>query len=260
MTASTFCPGRTKDGLVSYEVLAQTLQPYVDRNVTVVDLACGDGHLFQFVLPRLTPGSRLLGIDMSPEELAVARQNQDPRVHLFLKLASDTGCASRSVDAILCHMALMLMEPIEPVVSEIARLLKPGGCFSAIVGSSQRGAGFLEEMSAEIRKFLLSIFPLYRETKVGDPRVYHLSGLKELFRADLGFSSNIRSEKFEIHFDLTPEEVWNYNKEMYFIGMLKDEPKERLKKHLLEFTESRKDSRGRVQFSYPMEKITVWAN
>lgn len=88
----------------------------------VVDLACGSGPLAH----RL-PGAAVVGVDRSAGELACA---SGPRVQAgaaALPLAG--GCAG----AVVSSMALMLLCPLEPVLREVARVLRPGGTFVATV-------------------------------------------------------------------------------------------------------------------------------
>jgi SAM-dependent methyltransferase len=89
---------------------------------TVVDVACGSGPL-----ARRICGARVVGVDQSRAELAGAT---GPRVQArvpALPLAG--GCAG----AVVTSMALMLMHPLEAVLAEVARLLRPGGTFVATV-------------------------------------------------------------------------------------------------------------------------------
>ncbi|MGK5061216.1 hypothetical protein [Janthinobacterium sp. LB3P112] len=56
----------------SYEVLT-SLVPAVDRPLTVLDLACGDGHLLGLLAARRQPRLQLLGVDMNQAELPPLR-------------------------------------------------------------------------------------------------------------------------------------------------------------------------------------------
>ncbi len=127
MTPKAFAALSTADGKNSYEILAETLSPRLPSRAQIVDLACGDGYLTPFLLRRLGADGRVLGVDISEGELNVARQVcTDPRVSFELAPAEKLPLRDASVDQIVCHMAFMLMLPVEPVVAEIARVLKHG--------------------------------------------------------------------------------------------------------------------------------------
>jgi len=95
---------------------------------TVVDLACGSAPL-----APLLAGADVIGVDQSAGELARAR---GPRVRA---LASAVPLAGECADVVMTSMALMLLQPLEAVLAEVARLLRPGGTFVATV--PRRSAG-----------------------------------------------------------------------------------------------------------------------
>lgn len=91
---------------------------------TVVDLACGSGPV-----ARRLPGVRVVGVDQSAAELGRATGLRVQARAPALPLAG--GCAG----AVVTSMALMLMQPLDPVLVEVARILRPGGTFVATVPS-----------------------------------------------------------------------------------------------------------------------------
>jgi SAM-dependent methyltransferase len=124
-------PGITSRALAragSYERLAAK----VPRDARVLDLACGDGTL----LARL--GSRAVGIDVSRGELDRAR---DTSANLVQARAQELPFADASFDAATCHLAFMLFDDIELVVAELARVLRPGAPFVALLGGGPTADG-----------------------------------------------------------------------------------------------------------------------
>jgi SAM-dependent methyltransferase len=137
MTSQHYKNGRTSEGLTSYETLAQALK-FLSKDpshLKVVDLACGEGYL----LNALTNVKSVVGVDMSEDGLALARKNAGGRAgaDYICARAQDLPFGTASIDAVLCHMAFMLMTPVEPVVREISRVLKPGGIFSFVVNTHE---------------------------------------------------------------------------------------------------------------------------
>lgn len=89
----------------------------------VVDLACGSAPMNRY----FAQPTDYLGIDVSRGELEVAlARRRGPLVEAnILDLPLPDSCT----DVVICSMAIMLLEPIERALSEIARVLRPGGRF-----------------------------------------------------------------------------------------------------------------------------------
>jgi SAM-dependent methyltransferase len=110
-------------GTTAYQWLAE---PAPARG-PVLDLACGSAPM----RAALGPGIDYLGVDRSPAELAAAHVTAAGRlVHAD---ASALPLGDSSVDAVLCSMALMILQPLEQVLEEIHRVLRPGGLLLATI-------------------------------------------------------------------------------------------------------------------------------
>ncbi len=96
----------------------------------VLDLACGSGPL----APALA-GRGWVGVDLSQSELANVRQHGCDRV--ARADAAALPLANGSVGTVVCSMALMLMQPVDAALAEVARVLRPGGTFVALVPSTR---------------------------------------------------------------------------------------------------------------------------
>lgn len=250
-TPRTFSSFRTKSGETSYEILAQSLTP--GTNATVLDLACGDGHLAHSLLPRLGSQGRFLGIDMSEAELALARERViDPRVSFQLAKAQALPIADASVDLVTCHMALMLMLPIEPVIQELGRVLKPAGKLAVVVvRRTNREATWQAVVEQSIGVFF-ERFPALKEVPTGDPRVLSVEGTRELLNAEF-------MDQMEIEFDLevatTPEGLWDFMRDMYYVGMVPEAEQGAMRERLIALGLARRGDDGLVRFAYPMRKF-----
>ena len=90
---------------------------------TALDAACGTGRHTRYLRAR---GHRVIGVDATPEMLAVARQavpDTDFRLGDLTALPVETG----SVDLVVCALALSHCQDIAQPVAELARVLRPGG-------------------------------------------------------------------------------------------------------------------------------------
>jgi SAM-dependent methyltransferase len=122
---------RDSSGLSPYDRLARVVEGFLTaraapsgRPARVVDLACGSAPV-----ARRLEGHTVLGVDMSAAELALAR---DRGVSVIRADASRLPLPDASVDAAVMSMALMLV-PLRQVLSEVHRVLRPGGVVAATV-------------------------------------------------------------------------------------------------------------------------------
>ena len=252
MTPRAFAARKTSDGRTSYSILADQIAK-IDGDATVLDLACGDGYLAQFLLPRLGTAGKLLGIDMSEAELDVARREvRDPRASFLLAKAERLPLADQSVDVVLCHMAFMLMTPLEPVIAEIARVLKKGGRFAAITGNPNVKPGVNADIQSLVSGFIARRYPKISAISPGDKRIQSSDGLRKLFRPELGFRGLLDLGEFELQAVVDPRGLWDYMKDMYFVAMLPAREKNDLRAALLDFASSRAGDDGRLRFEIPM--------
>jgi SAM-dependent methyltransferase len=99
--------------------------------MVVADVGAGSGYLSRRMAPRVSPGGRVLGVDIQPEMLALlADAARDPRysnIEPVRGSADDTNLPEGSVDlAIMVDVYHELEYPYE-VLESIVRALKPGG-------------------------------------------------------------------------------------------------------------------------------------
>lgn len=92
----------------------------------VLDLGCGSAPL----RGRLA-ASTYLGIDLSRHELALARDRG--RGPVAFADARTLPVATASVDTVVSSMCLMLVEPLDDALREIARVLRPGGRLALMI-------------------------------------------------------------------------------------------------------------------------------
>lgn len=92
----------------------------------VADIGCGPGIMVEPVLAR---GGRFEGIDLSPEMIRAARQQyrETDRVRFRIGNAENLQIPNGSVDQVICMAVIEYLKTPDRVLSEIARILRPGG-------------------------------------------------------------------------------------------------------------------------------------
>ena len=107
---------------------------------TVVDLGCGSGRDCYLLAQVVGPEGLVIGIDMTDEQLAVARKHvtyhtnkfnlEKPNVDFrkgWIEDLSTANLEDNSVDVIISNCVVNLSPDKESVFQEIFRVLKPGG-------------------------------------------------------------------------------------------------------------------------------------
>lgn len=256
MTPAVFGVHRTLDGRTSYEVLAETLMASAPPRPSVLDLACGNGHLLRYLGGR---ADAVTGVDMSPAELALARREwaERPQTSFIEARAHDLPLADASVRFVLCHMALMLMVPLPPVLAEVGRVLSSGGIFAAVINApTPDESSTYARARLVVRQFLRREFPLLpAKLPVGDERLNAALGIAELF-ADRTTWCEPEIYNFVLTADVDRAGFWERFSDTYFVGMLAPAVRTKLQVEMEEFFAANERG-GRLQFEIPLRRIKV---
>jgi arsenite methyltransferase len=102
---------------------------------TVVDLGCGGGLDVFLAAAKVGPTGKAIGIDMTPEMLALARANALraglTNVEFHSATIDKLPLADASVDCVISNCVINLASDKPAVFREIARVLRPGGRLAA---------------------------------------------------------------------------------------------------------------------------------
>ncbi|MCB5911394.1 class I SAM-dependent methyltransferase [Streptomyces pinistramenti] len=213
VTARSMARGRSADGRSSYEILRDA----VTGCRRVLDLGCGDGLLLELL--AADPGRELAGLDLSAEELALARRRPGvAAAELRTGRAQQLPFADGRFDGCVAHMALMLMDEAERVAAELARVLEPGGTLAAVIGGGAAG-GEAYELFLRLARPLFDAAPDARRIPpLGDRRLRTRQGFDEVF-GPAGFGP-VRWESVRIDLAGPPERVWRTVGGIYDLGPL----------------------------------------
>jgi SAM-dependent methyltransferase len=221
----------------SYDVLADFVAG-ASAGEVALDVACGDGFLMERLLAHPTPPAAVIGVDASAAELKVARRRRSLKrgTALHLGRAQDLPIPTGEVQAAACHMALMLMLPIEPVIDSIARILTEDGAFGAIVSAGSRDpvyARFVTHLRA-VRSVPMP--PL------GDDRVFSDAGLRALLAAHF---PRVEVSRHTLSRTAPPADLWPDLAGMYDVFLLDEDARAALRTAFL------------ADFADPAEPVTA---
>ena len=209
----------------TYASLISTLPAAGAQPLTVLDLACGDGHLLALLHTSRPAGQlALIGVDLSPGELAAARARLGESAALYRCKAQQRPLASGSVDVVFSHLALMLMDDTDGVVREARRVLKPGGRFADVVSERPPANPALDRFIALYAG--ASKRPEVAGMRFGDARWRSGDGIRSLLAPAFdppAFDDLIATRR------CTPAQLWDWFLGMYDTDLLTPDGREDLR-------------------------------
>ncbi|WP_169567564.1 methyltransferase domain-containing protein [Sneathiella limimaris] len=100
----------------------------------VLDVACGTGIVARMTAARVGPSGHVSGVDLNPGMLEVARSIvSDGSINWVQADVADIPLGDNEFDKAYCQQGLQFFPDKVAALTEIARLLKPGGTCVAVV-------------------------------------------------------------------------------------------------------------------------------
>ncbi len=160
-----------------------------------LDLATGSGDV-ALLLAEAYPKGQVIGIDLTAEMLHLAQQ-RNPHDHLEFICAdmATTGLASDSFDIITGSYALRNAADLGEMLSEVTRLLKPGG-YAAFLDFSKSGQVRAQKAQYRLLKGWCGLWGLLLH---GDPGIHaYIADSLEQFPDRKNFHLLIRDTGLEL--------------------------------------------------------------
>jgi len=199
----------------------------------VLDVACGTGVVARLAAQRVGHTGAVAGLDLNPGMLAAARSAAPPGSAITWHEASAEAMPfpDGSFDVALCQMGLQFMPDKAKALSEMRRVLGPGGrLLLNLPGPTPRvfaimGEALAHHVGAEAAGFLDHVFSLHQAPEIRD--LLGRAGFRESF-----VRSDIRSLRLP-----APEEfLWQYVQSTPLAGALQqvsDERRDRLEREII---------------------------
>ena len=250
---------RDEAGRNSYEWLAELVSD--NESLRILDLACGSGPLLKILFDR-NRNLNLKGIDMCPEELALAKTRLiNTGVNLIESKAQNLkGINDNSIDIVLCHWALTLMDPITPVLDEIRRVLTSEGRFAALVDGPMNAAPGYTEVHDLIYSYVQEEIPSYGEIDLGDPRIRGSESLSNLVHKAFP-EANVTTETNVVSMEGPVTQVAEIAAGFFYAAFVLKPEKRKLMitslSNLLAISKESTDTERQGRFSMPISRLLV---
>jgi ubiquinone/menaquinone biosynthesis C-methylase UbiE len=164
-----------------------------NRGDSVIDVACGTGIVARVARERLGPEAWIVGVDVAPAMLAVAR-TVDPTVDWRQGNAvSLPVSAGEQFTVLTCHQGLQFMPDKPAAIREMRRVLAPGGRVAIATWRSLEDIPGMRDLNAVAERHVGPIVD--SRHSFGDA-----TALKGLL-VDAGFSHvNVQTLEHDVHF------------------------------------------------------------
>lgn len=166
---------------------------------SVLDIACGTGLVTLRAARMVAPGGTVHGTDISEEMITAASLTAralDIANCSFERMdAEDLALESDNFDIALCALGLMYAPDPERVVTEMHRVLKPGGLAVCAVWGERGKCGWAEIFPIVDARVQSEVCPMFFRIGTGDclARAYALAGFRDIqvrrFKATLDYAS-----------------------------------------------------------------------
>ena len=139
---------------------------------SALDLGCGAGEILKLILQQ-DVGKELYGIDLSEKMLHVAKSKLPEQVKVLLGDSESLPFPNNTFDVVFCNDSFHHYPAPRNVLSEVHRVLKPGGTF--LMGDCWQPL---------VGRIIMNFY--MRHSKEGDVKIYSeaeiVSMLSEYFR------------------------------------------------------------------------------
>jgi ubiquinone/menaquinone biosynthesis C-methylase UbiE len=104
----------------------------------IIDLACGPGSLSRRLAEMVSPGGEVLGVDLAPGMIALARSMNIRAARFELMDIEQLALGDQSFDAAVCGHGFQFVPDLPRALGEARRVLRPEGRLAASVPVSTR--------------------------------------------------------------------------------------------------------------------------
>ncbi len=221
----------------------------------VLDIACGTGILARHAVLMVGSSGSVTGVDINEGMLAVARKN-NPHITWQLGAAESLPFDPKSFDRVVSQFGLMFFLDPAQAISEMCRVIRPGGKISVAVWTSLEDTPGYATM-AEILKELFG--PEVARSLEAPYSLGNTQRLRTLFH-DAGVNDvTIETIPGKACFDSIESWIYTDIKGWTLAEVIDDDSYERLRKEAPKKLSQFVLADGSVEFDAPAHIVTVAA-
>ncbi len=120
----------------------------------ILDLACGPGNMARRLAAAVAPGGEVVGVDLAPGMIEVARSLALPNARFELMDIEELSFPTASFDAATCGHGLQFAPHLDRALSEARRVLRGASRFAASVPVGLPGQGVIGLLDAVVDRHL----------------------------------------------------------------------------------------------------------
>ena len=142
----------------------------LQRGERVLDVACGTGIIARGAAALVSATGSVTGVDVAPDMVDVAKSVAAPdaaHIEWHVADAASLPLPDASFDVVLCQMGLMFMEDRPGALTEMRRVLRPGGRVAVSTPGPIQPAfqvmerGIEEHIDPGLGKFVAGVFSMH---------------------------------------------------------------------------------------------------
>jgi len=256
ITYEVFKKFKNRAGYNSYDLISNEIA--FAENINVLDIACGNGIIAQHCVEKGLIDFQYTGIDISKHQIELARTRYgQENIRFKVEDSGELSFNDSEFDYVVCHLAFMLLNPVDKTIHQIERVLKNNGYFLAIVNSRNIKDELLKKIMLKIGQFIRSKCPNFAIRNGGNIKTYDRDGLELLFKEFPTLSPNITTIETELSCKMTALEYWELVSSSYNIFSLPQNYITELKALVFKSLDEIKTESNSFEIKYPFNLYKI---
>ncbi|MFK7983489.1 MAG: class I SAM-dependent methyltransferase [Saprospiraceae bacterium] len=258
VTHEIFKKFKNQHGHNTYELICNEIKVASTKKIKILDIACGNGVISQYCLDKAKLNLEYIGIDISKHQIELAKSKYGRKnIEFRVEGSGEMSFNNLQFDYVVCHLAFMLLNPVDKTLNQIERVLKNNGYFIAIVNSRKVKDELLRKMMVLVGQFIKSKYPDFGIKNGGNSKTYDKDGLESLLKEFATLSKNIEVIELELEGRMTSIEFWEFLSSSYNLFCFPQNYVKELKEIVLKKLNNIKTEENYFKITYPFNLYKI---